>query len=128
MSNIRAHSLRSGAERSRNHFISLFPYRLFRANQQGSVRELTHFELSLVQIIQSHPGLSMFSFRYFPDAVFRQKQYPCALSQMDQGEVRMVPEDPTTTNCESDQATPLRCCEVIECWAVQVRPAGEVRI
>ncbi len=128
MSNVRTHSLRSGAERSRNHFLSRFPHRLFRANQQGSVRELTHFELSLAQIIQSHPGLSMFSFRYFSDAVFRQKQYPCALSQMDQGEVRMMPEIPTTTNCEPDQATPIRTSKVLECWAVQVRPSGEVRM
>src|SRR6266487_1946583 len=46
MANIRTHSLRSGAERSRNHFLSRFPHRLFRANQQGSVRELTHSPLT----------------------------------------------------------------------------------
>ena len=51
-----------------------------------------------------------------------------ALSQMDQDEVRMVPEFPTTTNCEPDQATPIRTSEVLECWAVQVRPSGEVRM
>ncbi len=47
---------------------------------------------------------------------------------MDQGEVRIVPLPPTATNCEPDQATPERICEVPEFWAVQVLPLGEVRI
>lgn len=54
-----------------------------------------------------------------PKAVFDVKQCFCALSPIDQGEVRMVPPSPTATNCEPDQATPSSQFEVPEVWAVQ---------
>jgi len=47
---------------------------------------------------------------------------------MDQGEVRMRPEDPTATNCDPAQMTPKRGNEKLEPWDVQVCPSGEVRM